>query len=234
MTHADSPVNTVIYANLGITSVEKQLAYNLMTSVLSAIVALVAVSQSDKMPRRKVLIIGTFLCAIWLAINSGLSAVLAKQGDNINKSVGQAALAAYFMFGFTFTFAYTPLQGVIPAEALETVSHRARRAVPADLPQSMRAKGLAASGIIVSAIGFINQFAGPIGLQNLGYKYIYIFVAWDLIESALWYFFCVESQGRTLEELAWVYDQPNPVKASLTIDKVVIAADGRVEEKIES
>lgn len=40
-----------------------------------------------------------------------------------------------------FSFTYTPLQGVIPAEALET---------------TMRAKGLALSGILVSAIGFIN------------------------------------------------------------------------------
>ena len=73
-----------------------------------------------------------------------------------------------------FSFTYTPLQGVIPAEALET---------------TMRAKGLALSGIIVSAIGFINQFAGPIGLGNIKYKYIYIFVGWDVVESVLWYIF---------------------------------------------
>ncbi len=73
-----------------------------------------------------------------------------------------------------FSFTYTPLQGVIPAEALET---------------TMRAKGLALSGIIVSAIGFINQFAGPIALRNIGYKYIYIFVGWDVVESILWFIF---------------------------------------------
>jgi hypothetical protein len=53
----------------------------------------------------------------------------------------------------------------------------------------MRAKGLAASGILVSAVGFINQFAGPIALAKLGYKYIYVFVGWDVVESILWYFF---------------------------------------------
>jgi hypothetical protein len=44
----------------------------------------------------------------------------------------------------------------------------------------------------------------------------------------------VESQGRTIEQLEWVYNQPRPVKASLKVDKVVIEADGRVVEKIES
>lgn len=45
--------------------------------------------------------------------------------------------------------------------------------------------------------------------------------------------FSVESQGRTLEELEWVYQQPNPVKASLSLDKVVVQQDGTVTEKIE-
>ena len=121
----------------------------------------------------------------------------------------------------------------------------------------MRAKGLALSGVLVSgrslaiavvlqarrvlsriasiwyhtAIGFINQFAGPIALGNIGYKYTYIFVGWDCVETAAWYLFGVESQGRTLEQLQWVYDQSNPVKASLKADKVVIA-DGHVIDEL--
>jgi hypothetical protein len=151
------------------------------------------------------------MCAVTLAINAGLSAVMDNQtkktkleadttGINyVNHNVAQAALAFYFLFNCVFSFTYTPLQGVVPVESLTT---------------TMRAKGLAASGFIVSAMGFINQFAGPVGLQNLGYKYIYVFVGWDVVEAVLWYFFCVESQGRTLEELDWIYEQPNPVKAS--------------------
>lgn len=44
--------------------------------------------------------------------------------------------------------------------------------------------------------------------------------------------FSVESQGRTLEQLEWVYNQPNPVKASLKVDKVIVQADGTVTEKV--
>jgi hypothetical protein len=44
--------------------------------------------------------------------------------------------------------------------------------------------------------------------------------------------YSVEAQGRTLEELEWVYQQPNPVKASQSFDKVVVQADGTVTEKI--
>ena len=135
---------------------------------------------------------------------------MAKDGANAPHSLSQGALAAYFLFSFTFMFTYTPLQAVVPAEALETTT---------------RAKGLAVSTMILGAMGFLNQFCGPIALGNIGYKYVYVFVAWDVIEAGIWYLFGVEGQGRTLEELEWVYDQPNPVRASLKIDKSAATGD---------
>ncbi|KAH6854040.1 general substrate transporter [Chaetomium sp. MPI-CAGE-AT-0009] len=211
--------NTTIFENLGVTSVPQQLGYNILNQVLSAIGALTAVCLTDKMPRRKVLVIGTFMCAVALATNSGLSAVLAQQTarGEINLSYGQGALASYFLFNIIFSFTYTPLQGAIPTEALETTT---------------RAKGLALSAFIVNGMGFINLFAGPIALERIGYKYIFVFVAWDVIEAIAWFLFGVESQGRTIEQLEWVYNQPNPVKASLKVDKVILTEDGKVAEKI--
>lgn len=52
--------NTVIYATLGVKTVTKQLGYNVLYSVLSAIGALTGALLTDKMPRRKVLVLGTF------------------------------------------------------------------------------------------------------------------------------------------------------------------------------
>ncbi|KAL2127146.1 hypothetical protein VTI74DRAFT_11254 [Chaetomium olivicolor] len=212
--------NTQIFEQLGVTDVPAQLGYNILNQGLSAIGALTAVSLTDRMPRRKVLIPGTFLCAVALAANSGLTEVIAKQKEQglpLDLSYGRGALASYFLFNIIFSVTYTPLQGVIPTEALET---------------TMRAKGLALSGFIVSAMGFINQFATPIALKTMQHRYIFIFVAWDCFETLMWYLFCVESQGRTLEQLEWVYNQPNPVKASLKVDKVVIDDSGKVAEKI--
>lgn len=171
--------NTVIFRGLGITSVEQQLGYNILNQVLSAIGALTAVVFTDRMRRRPVLVIGTFMCAVALAANSGLSAVIDQQQQiygegNIDLSYGQGALASYFLFNIIFSFTYTPLQGVIPTEALETTT---------------RAKGLALSGFIVNALGFINQFAGPYALGNIGYKYIFVFVGWDCVEALAWYLF---------------------------------------------
>ncbi|KAJ5561890.1 hypothetical protein N7535_003646 [Penicillium sp. DV-2018c] len=208
--------NATIFKVIGYETSSMQLLLNLVNSIVSAVGALTAVCLTDKMRRRPVLIYGTFACAIALAINAGILQEVANTGT-ISKHKGQAALAFYYLFNITFSFTYTPLQGVIPAEALETTT---------------RSKGLALSGFMVSSISFISQFATPIGLANISTNYFWIFVGWDILESGFWYFFCVESQGRTLEELEWVYQQPNPVKASQNLDKVVVQRDGTVTEKI--
>lgn len=196
--------NTIIYRKIGVTSVVMQLAFNLVYAVVSAIGALIGACLSDRMPRRIPLVFGTLVCAGWLAINAGLQTKIAQQGENINAAVGRGALATYFMFTFTFTFCYAPLQAVVPVEALENM---------------MRAKGLGFGSVISGSMGFLNQFAGPIALEKINYGYIWFFAAWDVVEAGLWWLFCVEGQGRTLEELAWVYDQPNPVKASIGLTK---------------
>lgn len=176
--------NAAIFSLIGVDSTAQQLGFNVLNSVLSAIGAGVGVSQSDKMNRRTTLVYGTFICACLLAVNGATSQGLKKyestdaSGNTIiapnGKSLAQAALAFYFLFNVVFSFVYTPLQGIIPAEALDT---------------NLRAKGLAASGMIVGVFGFINQFAGPIALANINTNYVWVFVGWDMIESVLWWIF---------------------------------------------
>ena len=70
------------------------------------------------------------------------------------------------------------------------------------------------------------MFAGPIAIGDIGTNYIYVFVAWDCVEAALWYFFGVETNGRTLEELDEVFSAPHPVAASKQKKVVAIKASG--------
>jgi hypothetical protein len=112
-------------------------------------------------------------CAVTLAIFGATSHPIAT-GSTLTVSMGKTALAFYYLFNVVFSFAYTPLQGVVPSEALETTT---------------RAKGLALSGFIVSLISFVSQFATPIGIKNISTNYIWIFVGWDIFESICWYFF---------------------------------------------
>lgn len=55
-----------------------------------------------------------------------------------------------------------------------------------------------------------------------------IFVGWDVIEAAVWYFVGVETVGRSLEELEDIFSSPYPPRAK---PKSVIALkqDGQIE-----
>jgi len=209
--------NTQIYGAVGYDTV-LQLVLNLVSSVASCIGALCGVSLADRMPRRLVLVWGTLICAVMLAINGGLSALWAKQSKNSvtgsgDLSVGRGAVAAYFFFNIIYSFTYTPLQALYPVECLNTTA---------------RAKGMAMYGVFVSLVGFINTFATPIGLNNIKSNFVFIFVGWDVFESIIWYFFCVETVGRTLEELEEVFSAKNPVAASKKKEKVAIKDDGNI------
>ncbi|KAF8323123.1 general substrate transporter [Clavulina sp. PMI_390] len=191
--------NLQIYEAVGYDSY-MQFVLNLANSFTSAFGAGCGVYLADRMPRRQALVWGTFASALMLAINGGLSAKWAHQDPNHeNLAVGRGAVAAYFFFNIIYSFAYTPLQALYPVECLQTNS---------------RAKGMSMYGVVVSAISFVNTYAGPIALANIKYNYVFIFVGWDIVESVIWYLICVETVGRTLEELEEIFVAPNPVAAS--------------------
>ncbi|KAI0059166.1 hypothetical protein BV25DRAFT_1918640 [Artomyces pyxidatus] len=212
--------NLSIYQSLGFNK-QMQFNMNLIGSCISAVVAWVAVSLEDRMPRRKVLIIGTFLCAVMLALNAAFSAKWATYGAGVPKdlAVGNAGVAFFFLFGVVFAFTYTPLQSLYPAECLETTT---------------RAKGISVKIFVISCTSFINLFCTPIAYGQIGeldtpqWKYVLVFVGFDVFETIIWYFFCIETQGRTLEELDEIFSAPDPVKASKLKRKVAVTKAGKV------
>ena len=94
-----------------------QFNMNLIGTCINAAVAWFAVSLEDRMPRRKVLVVGTLLCSVLLAANAAFSAVWASEmgGASPNLNLGRAGAAFYFLFGVAYAF---------------TVSHK----TPDDLP----------------------------------------------------------------------------------------------------
>ena len=78
----------------------------------------------------------------------------------------------------------------------------------------MRAKGMMVFSLTAGCASFVNTFAAPIALANIGYWFYVFFVFWDVFECGFIYFFFVETKGRTLEELDTVFEAKNPRKAS--------------------
>ena len=83
-----------------------QFNMNLIGTCISAAVAWFAVSLEDRMPRRKVLVVGTLLCSVLLAANAAFSAAWASQMDGAspNLNIGRTGAAFYFLFGVAYAF----------------------------------------------------------------------------------------------------------------------------------
>ncbi|KAL0570367.1 hypothetical protein V5O48_011598 [Marasmius crinis-equi] len=186
---------------------------NFANSILSAFGAFLGASVTDKIGRRRRLYVGALVLAVLLAIVAALSANYGKAG-NTNKNGANASITFIFLFGIAYSFTYTPLQALYCAEVMS---------------QDMRAKGMAVHILISNCAGFINTFANSVGLQKLGWKYYFVFVAWNICASILWFLFCVETRGRTLEELDDVFSQPWPARASARKVKVAVKESGDLQ-----
>ena len=168
--------------------------------------------------RRKMLISATLGMVVCLAITAGTAAGYENTGSQSSSS---ASIAFIYIFGVVFAFAYTSMQPIYPAEVMRT---------------DMRAKGMWLFQFTAGLAGFVNTFAAPVALQNIGYWFYVFFVFWDLFEAAVIYLFYVETKGRTLEELDEVFEAKNPRKESVRVVQVrkrVVVGSGGEEVRVE-
>ena len=70
-------------------------------------------------------------------------------------------------------------------------------------PFSERNHGLAAFQFWGRGANFFTTFVNPIGLDNVGWKYLISYCCWLAFEIVFVYFMFPETFGRTLEELAF-------------------------------
>ncbi|KAJ4245053.1 hypothetical protein NW762_014263 [Fusarium torreyae] len=190
---------------VGITSASQQLLMNALNTVFSFLGGFVGAFFVDKTGRRPLLLWGVFLTGlIYVPIN----VLAALANGNISQAAGYAFIAMMFLYGIVISFTWTPLQALYPAEILST---------------DIRARGIAAEKFIAACASFINLYATPIALRNIGWKTYTIFLVIHVVHWVLMYLVTVETKGRSLEELEEIFNDPKPVKRSKQISQVVIS-----------
>lgn len=70
-------------------------------------------------------------------------------------------------------------------------------------PYAERSRGISIEQFFGRSAAFFTNFVNPIGMDNAGWKYLIMYIATILCEILTIYFFYPETQGRTLEELAF-------------------------------
>lgn len=96
-----------------------------------------------------------------------------------------------FLFYGSYAIAYTPLSIAYPVEIL---------------PFHLRAKGLSLCLTVVFAAGFFNQYVNPIAFTALAWEFYFVYIGCLVVFLFLIYFLFPETKGRTLEEIAVVFD----------------------------
>ncbi|KAG4437504.1 hypothetical protein IFR05_007014 [Cadophora sp. M221] len=182
----------------GITDEKKVLALNAVNSVLGLLGSLLGARLTDRIGRRPLLIYSILCASVIFAVITGTSKMAVDNPSNTNAA--NTTIAFVFLFGVVFSIGWTAQQSMYIAETLTTYN---------------RAKGTALGNFMSSAISIVLAYSSGPAFEKIGYYFYLVFVFWDLLEAAFIWKFFPETKDRTLEELAEVFEAPDPVKKSL-------------------
>ncbi|KAL0936274.1 lactose permease [Colletotrichum truncatum] len=198
----------VMIEGIGIKDSRRQLLLNGINTIISFVSGFFGSFFVDRVGRRPLFLWGTFLTGlVYIPIN--VLAAKAEQGKDgtIPTSQAYAFIAMIFTYSIFWSFCWTPLQALYPAEILHN---------------EIRAKGMGAKGFISGVASFINTYGTSVSLKHIGWKTYTIFLVLHFVHLGLMYMSCVETKERTLEELEEIFNDPKPVKKSLQRTRVII------------
>ncbi|ERT00356.1 hexose carrier protein [Sporothrix schenckii 1099-18] len=186
-----------------------------ISGALSIVYCSIGLYVLDKVGRIKPLIISAFGLAAALLVN-------AVQAQYLNENNANQ-LRSMVAMNFVFSLFYTPLgiiSWVYPAEIF---------------PVEVRALGNAITTFTNWVINLIFAQFTPQALSSVGFKYFYLFFAFNLIAAVCYWMFFPETKGRTLEQMDVLFgdqlvphalDDPEGAAAAM-------AKEARVTQHIE-
>jgi hypothetical protein len=127
-------------------------------------------------------------------------------GHTPSKAVSGVGIFSIFLFGWIFSFVYTPNQSLYCTEVLN---------------QEIRAKGISLHALESNLATILFAYTTSIALGDISWKYYFVRISVDFVASFLWFFFGVGTVGRTIEELGACFEAEFPPKASWKRTKIV-------------
>uniref|UniRef100_A0A2D3V3J3 Related to hexose transporter protein n=1 Tax=Ramularia collo-cygni TaxID=112498 RepID=A0A2D3V3J3_9PEZI len=182
-----------ILGSVGVNNPTQQALINLGLQIWNAVLALVGANAMERYGRRRLWLISATGMLVCLSTLTALSAIYAELG---NKVAGKAVVGFLFLFFGFYDIGFTPLSFAYPVEIL---------------PYKLRTRGLSVTLTAVFAAGFFNQYINPIALENLAWRFYFVYMGCLCIFIVLIWTLFPETAGRTLEEIAEVFDGPEAV-----------------------
>lgn len=144
--------------------------------------------------RRRVMYLACTCSLLVVYISWTISMKYAIDGKNsgtLNTAAGGAVLFFIFAYSPCYNLGYNALTYTYLVELW---------------PYAERSRGIAYFQLWGKLSGFFTTFVNPIGLQNSGWRYLISYVVFLAYEITFVYFVFPETFGRTLEELAFLFE----------------------------
>ncbi|GKT55864.1 hexose transporter [Colletotrichum tofieldiae] len=178
---------TTIFASVNINSFITQIILN----VINFGTTFIGLYIVEHFGRRKSLITGAiwmFVCFMIFASVGHFSLDQENPQNTVGPGIVLIVFAALFILGFATTWG--PMIWTIQAELF---------------PSRYRAKAMALSTASNWMWNFFIGFFSPFITGAIDFRYGYVFAGCNLVGAAIVYFFVIEGQGRTLEEIDTMY-----------------------------
>ncbi|WVW85885.1 hypothetical protein I302_107923 [Kwoniella bestiolae CBS 10118] len=208
--------NTQILTQAGITETLPQLGINGGLTIFDLFTSMFGAWLSGRIGRRPLFLIsfgGMTAAHLVVTILSARYAATKVPG------LGYAIIAFIWVESGLYNIALNPLSYAYTSEILSF---------------STRTKGLALYLFTQEWQAIITRYVNPIGLANLGWKYYIVFQVFYVLETLFVYLYFPETKGRTLEEIAEIFDGTtvaNQVLNELEVGHVVTENyDSKAEE----
>ncbi|KAH7085890.1 hexose transporter-like protein [Paraphoma chrysanthemicola] len=201
-----------ILRKIGIEDSHRQVRYNLGTEAWGFVVAVIMAAITPRFPRRRMYL----LCSSCLvAVYTAWTIAQARNRITGSAETGYVVLVFIFLYKPAYCIAYNALTYVYMVEIF---------------PYYVRTKGLSWFQLWGRSAVMLGSFVNPIGLEDLDWKYLIIYVAWLCFEVVFIYFLFPETYGKTLEELTFLFESEKEAREELTATAAKVVQDPTVTE----
>jgi sugar porter (SP) family MFS transporter len=204
-----------ILRKIGITDPHVQVRYTVGTEAWGFLVGLLMAGITPRFPRRKMYL----LCASsLLCVYTAWTIAQARNRITGSKETGYAVLVFIFLYKPAYCIGYNALTYVYMVEIF---------------PYYVRTKGLSWFQLFGRSASMFSSFVNPIGLRDLDWKYLIVYVVWLCFEVVFIYFLFPETYGKTLEELTFLFDSEQQGREALAATAAKVVQDPTLTETYE-
>jgi len=210
--------SNVLFRMMGYTTTFAKTRINIANQCWSFLNGTIIALFVTRFPRRWMFMLSsTLMCCAFIGMTVSFERL--QEADNKKLHNPSAQIAALF-----FYFAYSPTYN-IGNNAL-TYTYLVEL-----FPYSQRTMGIGIEQIFGKCAGFFSTNVNPIALDHIGWKFFAIYCGWITFEFLIVFFFYPETHGRTLEELAFLFeDKELADKAVAAVEKQIHSDEPHLEK----